>query len=279
VSRLAQRRGPSLGLLCALAATSAGIAAPPTALATALERLRDQKSYSWEVINADPGPVVTEVETRRGTITNVQQSLAPHIKGSVDRNGDMLIQRDWVDGLRLDTAIAADGAMITKTPEGWMTDREILTALAEERLRGQGATPRYRWLRRADRPDVPRPDQELVQLLKLSVPIESSGDTYVARARVRTDGSIVTGDDDSQPTINVTYTMNVKGGVIRDYEVKLDASRPVTRMRVQMPISEQRIIIITYLPISRIDLPDDAREKLKSARSPASTYRRDDAKK
>ncbi|HUR56641.1 MAG TPA: hypothetical protein VM029_02955 [Opitutaceae bacterium] len=268
-----------LALLGLLAAASPALAAPPTALATALERLRDQKSYSWEVINADPGPVATQLETRRGTITTVQQNMSPHIKGSIDRNGDTLIERDWSDGLRLDTAIAADGAMITKTPEGWMTDREILSALAEERLQGQGATPRYRWLRRADRPDVRRPDQELVPFLKMPVPIEASGDTYVVRARIRADGTAVMDDDDSQPSTNVTITMNVKGGVIRDYEVKLDTSRPVTRMRVQMPMSEQRIVIITYLPITRIDLPNDARDKLKSARSPASTYRREEPKK
>ena len=112
------------------------MATPPAALASALEYLRDQKSYSWEVINGDPGPVALQFRTRRGTVTTVQQSMAPNMKGQVDRNGDMLIQREWSDGLRLDTIITTDGTMVTKTPEGWLTDREILTAQAEERLRG-----------------------------------------------------------------------------------------------------------------------------------------------
>ena len=256
-------------VLLALAATPA-FAAPPAALATALERLRDQKSYSWEVINADPGPVAQQFETRRGTVTTVQQSTSPQIKGSIDRNGDTLIQREWSDGVRLDSVIAADGAMITKTPEGWMTDREILTALADERLRGQGATPRYRWLRRADRPDVRPPHQELVPLLKMNIPIETMADTYVARVRFRADGSVASDEEDSQPSAHVTITMNVKGGVIRDYEVKVDTTRPMTRARVQVPVSDQRIVIITYLPVSRIGIPNEAWDKLKAAKSPAS---------
>ncbi len=262
-----------------LGAAPATFAALPTALANALERLRDQKSYSWEVINADPGPVAQQLETRRGTITTVQQNTSPHIKGAIDRAGDTLIQREWSDGVRLDTVIAAGGAMITRTPDGWMTDREILSALAEERLQGQGVTPRYRWLRRADRPDVRRPDQELVPFLKATVLIESSGDTYIARGWVRTDGSVSTEEDPSQPSTYVTFTVNVQGDVIRDYEVKVESSQPVTRMRVQMPITAQRIVIITYLPISRVDLPNEAREKLAAAKSPASTYRRPETPK
>src|SRR5438045_302709 len=105
-------------------------AAPPSELATALEYLRDQKSYSWEVINADPAPFAQQFETRRGTVKTMQQSMTPDMKGQVDRNGDMLIRRTWADGLRLDTVISADGAIVTSTPEGWLTDREILTAQA-----------------------------------------------------------------------------------------------------------------------------------------------------
>ena len=103
-------------------------AAPPAALVAALENLRDQKSYSWEVINSDPGPVEQKIETRRGTVTTVQQNTSPNLKGQIDRHGDMLICREWVDGIRLDTIITANGSMVTKTPEGWLSDREILRA-------------------------------------------------------------------------------------------------------------------------------------------------------
>ncbi len=81
-------------LLFALAPVAALTAAPPAALATALEHLRDQKSYSWETINSDPGPVAQQFETKRGTITSVQQSTSPNIKGQLDRNGDILIRRE-----------------------------------------------------------------------------------------------------------------------------------------------------------------------------------------
>ena len=69
-------------------------AAPPAALASALEYLRDQRSYSWETINADPGPVTQNVQTRRGTFMTVQQNTSPHIQGSIDRAGDTLLRRD-----------------------------------------------------------------------------------------------------------------------------------------------------------------------------------------
>jgi hypothetical protein len=257
-------------LALAVAATPFVSAAPPAALASALEYLRDQKSYSWEVINGDPGPVAQQFETRRGTVTTVQQNTAPNLKGQIDRNGDMLIQREWADGLRLDTLITADGAMVTKTPEGWLTDREILTAQAEERLRGQGPSPRYLWLRRADRPDIRRPDQELVPFLKSKGAFESLGDSYVARIRTRAGDPSKPSEDETEPTTDVTVTMNLRSGVIRDYEIKIEGTRRATRARISIPVSEQRLIILTYVPVSRLDIPPEAREKLKTSRSAAS---------
>jgi hypothetical protein len=247
-------------LLGAILATAAS-AAPPAELASALEHLRDQKSYSWEVINADPGPVSQRFETRLGTVTSVQQNLLPNLKGQIDRNGDMLIQREWSDGLRLDTIIMASGASATKTPEGWMTDREILTAQAEERLQSATTTPRATWLRRADRPEVRRPDQELAPFLRSTGPFEVSGSTYVVRGRSRGSDSARTPEDDETASL-VTVTMHLKGGVVRDYEVKLEGTRRTTRARIAVPISEQRIVIITYVPVTRIDIPPEAREKL-----------------
>ena len=60
--------------------------------------------------------------------------------------------------------------------------------------------------------------------------------------------------------------MNVKNGIIRDYEVKIEAVRRVARSRVQVPISEQRIVILTYVPINRVDLPEAALAKLPPVR-------------
>jgi hypothetical protein len=251
-----------------VASAGCALAAPPPALVNALERLRDQKSYSWEVINADPGPVAQQFETRRGTVTTVQQNISPHIKGCIDRNGDMLIEREWSDGVRLETVIATDGTMITNTPEGWMTEREVLAAIAEERIRG-GMSPRHRWLRRADRPEIRRPDQELVPFLKSAADFEASGGSFVVRGRIRTDGTMASEDDDGQTNAYVVVTMNVQGGVVRDYEVKVDSTRRMARARIQIPVSDQRIVIITYLPTSKLALSDDAYAKLKAAKAPA----------
>jgi hypothetical protein len=254
--------------------SAAALAAPPAALATALEYLRDQKSYSWEVINGDPGPVAQEFQTRRGTVTTVLQNTSPNIKGQIDRNGDMLIRRVWADGLQLDTVITAEGAMVTKTPEGWLTDREILTAQAEERMRGQSPTARFQWLRRADRPDIRRPDQELVPFLKSNAPIESLGDSYVAQMRSRVGDPSKPNEDDLEPGTSVSVTMNLRGGVIRDYEVKIEGTRRATRARVAIPVSEQRIVILTYVPVSRIDIPAEAREKLAATKPPGAARAR-----
>ena len=256
----------------ALAAVSALAAAPP-ALASALEQLRDQKTYSWEMINADPGPVAQQFETKRGTVTTVQQSMAPNLKGQIDRQGDMLIKREWTDGLRLDTIITADGTMVTKTPEGWMTDREILTAQAEERLRGRSPTLRAQWLSRADRPDIRRPDQELLPFLKGTNEFEATGDGYIVNLRSRAGDPAKPNQDDAEPATNVTVTMNLRGGMIRDYEVKVEGTRRATRARIAVPVTEQRIVIITYLPVTRIDIPAEAREKLTQARTPAAGAR------
>lgn len=257
-----------LPVLLACLGLAAVHGAPPSALVSALEYLRDQKSYSWEVINSDPGPVAQQFETRRGTVTAVQQNLAPNLKGQMDRNGDMLIKREWSDGLRLETIIAAaDGTMVTKTPEGWLTDREILTAQAEERLGGQGASERFVWLRRADRPDIRRPDQELVPLLKSNLEFEFNGDSYIIRIRSRAGDPAKPNEDEGEPSTNVTVTLNLRGGVIRDYEVKMEGTRRSARNRIALPVSEQRIVILTYVPMSRIDAPAEAKEKIAAARA------------
>ena len=245
--------GVSLGL---------GRATPPAGLASALEYLRDQKSYSWEVINGDPGPVAQQLQTRRGTVTTVQQNLSPNIKGQLDREGNMLIKREWADGLVLETIVAAGGTMVTRTPEGWLTEREILTAQAEERLRGKAPTPRYQWLRRADRPDIRRPDQELVPFLKSNSEFEFTGDSYVAQLRSRAGDPARPNDDDAEPGTNVKVTMNLRGGMIRDYEVQIEATQRATRARISIPVSEQRIVILTYVPITRVEIPSEAAEKI-----------------
>jgi len=241
-------------------------AAPPAPLAAALQQLRDQKSYSWETINSDPGPVAQRIETRRGTVTTVQQNLAPNVQGRIDRQGDMLIRREWADGLVLETVITAAGASATKTPEGWMSDREILTAQSEERLRNRTATPRAVWLRRADRPDVLRPDQELAPLLKFTAPFTATGNGYRVAFRSRAGDTLTEDPDDGEPATTVEITLNLRGGSIRDYELKLEGVRRVQRSRIQVPVSEQRIVVLKYLPISKLDLPPEAREKLAAPR-------------
>lgn len=243
-------------------------AAPPAALAMALEHLRDQKSYSWEVINADPGPVAQQFETRRGTVTSVQQSTAPNVKGQLDRTGDMLIRREWADGLRLDTIIAASGATVTNTPEGWLSEREILAAQAEERVQNQTTTPRAVWLRRADRPDLRRPDQELVPFLKSTGQFEIAGDRYTIFLSNRKGNPADPDAGEADRAVNVTLTMNLRGGVIRDYEVKIETTRRSAGSRISIPISEQRIVVLNYLPVTRIDIPAEARAKLTTARPP-----------
>jgi hypothetical protein len=212
--------------------------------------------------------VTQQLETRRGTVTTVQQNTAPNLKGRLDRNGDMLIQREWADGLRLDTLIAADGATVTLTPEGWLTDREILTAQAAERLRSATPTARAVWLRRADRPDLRRPDQELVPFLASDGEFESTGSGYVARLRRGGASSARPGEDDAEPATQVTVTMNLRGGLIRDYEVRIETTRRTGRSRLAVPVGEQRIVVLTYVPINRIDVPAEAREKLALARNP-----------
>lgn len=250
--------------LLAFAFASAAQAAPPTELARALENLRDQRSYSWEAINTDPGPVAQQVQTRRGAVTAVVQNLSPNIKGQIDRQGDILISREWSDGLVLKTAIATDGSMVTLTPEGWMTDREILTAQADERLRGGTPTPRLQWLRRADRPAVLRPDRELSPLLAAGVTFEFNGESFIARSRP---------DEAAQPgeagAETLVFTLNLRHGVIRDYEVARDTTQRVTRARVNLAVSDRRTVILTYMPVNRIDIPDEARAKLKASKAPA----------
>lgn len=237
-------------------------AAPPADLAIALEFLRDQQSYSWQSINADRGPVRADIETMRGSVVAVQRNNAPNVEGSIDRAGNMLVRREWPDGLELVTLFTADGAMVTRTPEGWMTTREILTAQAEERMRDGGPSPRILWLRRADRPEIARPDKELAQLLTTKAPFEEiEPGAYLVRGRARPEDTL-----DEDHGYRVAITLRLSGGVIRDYEVEIDGTQAIRRAGVRLPVNEHRIVILSYAPKSTVDAPPEAWEKLEQER-------------
>jgi hypothetical protein len=252
-------------VLAWLSAVSA-IAATPPDLARALAQLQQQQTYSWEVINADPGPQAQQLKTRRGRVTMVQQNTSPHLHGQIDRNGDTLIEREWADGVKLTTIILADGTTATQTPEGWMTTQEILAALGTEQVKSRGNSPRLTWLRRADRPEISRPDQELVPLINSAGEFTALAESYTAKGRVYPNAAPGTKPEDAGPGIDVELTLNLSRGLVRDYEVKVVSTRAITRARVQVPISDQRIVIITYLPVRKIVIPEEARLKLNAAK-------------
>lgn len=258
-------------IVCAAALALLGLGVPqamaalPPSLARALETLRDQRSYSWEVINGDPGPIAHTIQTRRGAVTNVLQNVSPHVKGSVDLRGYTYLRRDWFDGLQLDLLIAPDGTMVTGTPEGWMTNQEILEAQADERIRENRPTPRSVWLRRADRPDLRRPDEELLPLLKSTATFEEvSPGTFVAHERVSSSPGRKVDESDPQSSAEVTITIHVHEGIVRDYEVEIEGSRRATRMTV--PVVEHRIVILTHVSLTKVDAPSAAFEELELAR-------------
>jgi hypothetical protein len=239
-------------------------AALPAELAAALRYLKEQPSYSWEFINGDPGVVAQEIQTSRGPITAMKQSLTPHLLGRLVSTGDALFRRDWPDGLQMDTLVTANREMATLTPEGWMADREILEALAEEQTRHDNATPRSIWLKRADRPVLSRPDQELAVFLKGDHEFEISGDAYITTLEVTAAGAEKSSED-NPPRMTLIYTLHVTDGVIRTYEVKTEYTRVTARARIKVPSSDDRLAIITYLPVTTLGLPEEAWSKLKPA--------------
>lgn len=257
-------------LMSILAAGATGLrAAQPPELAAALRYLAEQKSYSWEVINSDPGPVTQTFETRRGTATLVQQSSSPHMKGSVTADGERLVDRDWTDGMKMQVFVTADGRTVTKTPEGWMTDQDVLQAIADERTQGDEPSERYQWLRRADRPNLHRPDQELSRLLKgAGNDFEVSGDTYTISETIPVNSSDKSDGEDPGTGIKVTFVLHISGGVLRDYEVKIDVPQRRFRRSLQPAVHEDNTVILTYVPVTRLYVDDEAREKLAAKTKP-----------
>lgn len=235
----------------------------PRALAAALKNLREQLSYSWEIINADPGPLAQSTETRRGRVTTVQQNLAPHVLASLASNGDMLLKRDWPDGGQLDTLVTADGQIVTGTPEGWLTNQEVLTAMANERVNTNTPSTRYQWLRRADRPDTRRPAEELAAAVRAASEFEVSGDTYVARIPIGENAR----ESSGLSALAVTLTVTVRAGVVRDYQLTVQGLRSLARAGVEVPLSDDRFVIFTYLPVRKLDVPDEAWAKVRPTKS------------
>jgi hypothetical protein len=165
--------------------------------------------------------------------------------------------------VQLTTLATTDGQIVTGTPEGWLTNQEVLTAIAEERVNNNTVSPRYQWLRRADRPDTRRPDEELVAAVRAASEFEVAGDTYVARIRLGENAREVTGISE----LSVTLSVTVRGGVVRDYQLTVQGSRSLARVGVQLPLSDDRIVIFTYLPVRKLDVPDEAWAKLVPSKS------------
>ncbi len=251
---------------CIVALTAVSVrAALPAELAAAMQNLRDQRSYSWEVINGDPGPVAQSVETARGTIKTVQQNTSPHIRGRFSATGEMLLEFEWSDGLAMQTLVGADGARVTNTPDGWLSRQEILEEIAAERMRPGGPSARLRWLQLADAMDTRRPDQELAPFFDNRREFETAGDVFVCRVRIQS-GNSAANDEQTQTVGEAVVSIHVSGGVLRDYEIKSEVARYVSRSRIPVVINGDRIVILTYVSVGRINVPDDARAKLKPGR-------------
>jgi hypothetical protein len=261
--KLARRSTLAVGIL-ALAAPAVSAASAPE-LAAAMQNLRDQRSYSWEIINGDPGPVSQSVETARGTIKTVQQNTAPHVRGRLSANGEMLLEFDWPDGLAMQTFVRADGTRVTNTPEGWLSRAEILEAIAAERMRPGGPSSRMQWLQLADAMDTRRPDQELTPLFDNRREFETTGDLFVCHLRIQT-GNPAAGEEQAQTVGEAVVSIHVSDGVLRDYEIKSEVARYVSRARIPIMINGDRIVILTYLSVGRLNVPEEARAKLKAAR-------------
>jgi hypothetical protein len=78
-------------------------------------------------------------------------------------------------------------------------------------------------------------------------------------------------DGDPDPTsgnaFEVTLVVNVRHGVARDYQLKVEGSRSVARAGVKVPLSDDRFVILTYLPVRKLEVPDEAWTKLKDGRT------------
>ena len=93
-------------------------------------------------------------------------------------------------------------------------------------------------------------------MLKSVSEFKADGESYVTSSQIPPEVS------GTGSAIDITLTINLRRGLIRDYEVKIEATRRVSGVRVEVPISDQRIVILTYLPIAAIAIPEEAREKL-----------------
>ena len=262
------RKPPHVGamlLLIVWRMTVPAHAALPPELAAAVQQLRAQHSYSWEIINGDPGPVEQTIHTARGTVQTVQRNPSPHAKGRLSATGEMLIERDWSDGLKTRTLVAADGTMVTETPEGWLSRQEILEAIAEERLRAGGPSARMEWLPRAEAVDTMRPAEELQPFVDGDKTFQVSGDTYVCTLDIQVGNPANAADGGTQSVGNATITLHLVGGVLRDYEIVSEISRRAPRPRVSIMNNNDRIVVLSYQSVGRINVPDEARAKLKAA--------------
>ena len=240
----------------------------PPELAAAMQNLRDQRSYSWEVINGDPGPVAQSVETARGIIKTVQQNTSPHIRGRISATGEMLLEIEWPDGLAMQTFVAADGARVTNTPDGWLSRQEVLEEIAAERMRAGGSSVRMQWLQLADALDIRRPDQELAPFSDNRREFESTGEMFVCRVQIQP-GKTAANDEQTETIGEAVISIHVSSGVVRDYEIKSEVARYVSRSRIPVVINGDRIVILTYLSVGRINVPDEARAKLTPVRPKA----------
>ena len=68
-------------------------------------------------------------------------------------------------------------------------------------------------------------------------------------------------------SLAVTLNVTARASAVRDDQPTLQGSRSLARAGVEVPLSDDRFVIFTYLPVRKLDVPDEAWAKVRPTKS------------
>ncbi|HWA08632.1 MAG TPA: hypothetical protein VG838_04110 [Opitutaceae bacterium] len=276
--------------LCLLAATAAGVRADPAdEIKAAYERLRAQRSYSWETMEGKPGGIntpgvfKTPYGLARGSVT--VERIVPHVLGTKRSDGSTVIVADTPRDHGATAVLPAAGAGVVSTPDGWVT-REELQPRLKAAVKAGGAGRDALQIAGAALA-TKRPDAELPALIKDVGEFKVDGDEISGPLSPYMAGVMFGPAPDHLLVKDVTGTLSfqLKDGMIRAYTVRTEAVVTIRnvlppvgrqlpgegRIDESAPIAEghETTTIIDYAPPAVPRIPEGAAHKLAELKAAA----------
>lgn len=287
-------RCPRFAFCLLVAATLARLQADPLdEVAAAYRRLREERSYSWETMEGNPGGInapgvfKTPYGLARGSVT--VERIVPHVQGMKRSDDSTIIVAETPRDSGATAVIPPGGGGVVSTPTGWMT-REELQPLVQAAVK-KGSSSRNALQIASAALATKRPEVELAVLINDVHGFHRIGDDMVGELSPRI-ADWVFGPAPSHllvKDVTGSISLQLRDGLIRSYTVRTEATVIIRNVlpplggrregegRVdESPPTEEKhetTTIIDYAPSTVPKIPDGAVRRLAQLKPAADSAR------